>query len=955
MPDINGNITLIYNAYGDPAHCFISKDYNWDMLAHTSADAKLSIEQGKFIQDGDTISIPVNYDKAINYNYLVASIVLGGSDGTIPAYFFIDGYQYKNSETTDIHITLDTMQTFKDQIGSLQGHLNRSHAPSLISRTDGDGHTHTIINPDLYFSEDDECGAYRTIGAKGLRRNKDPWLCVVFRDPIKIDYPGVGYGKWKLYKPSNVITWLDDDFQWAHPSTIYCPVARSPIASPYAPSLCLSPQLSIEFEDYPKLTTPKVTGCKGMILARRDVNVNGDQWSYVAPGAASSNITLGDYDTPYGTATEDANAKGYPMAFNSLLIYPTDIENISTKRPHIKPLKVGRDTSYYCLLYRPKAHSGVASFQHDDTSALNELLGYGTLLQDRIVCAFEIPFTVDPLRDNYDSDFNKAFVPVNILNPFFCKYTSQEDFYDSISTADYALLNEKDEAFIITDIRALSLVIGEDYGAVSKVTKPKELNFSAGDWQDLDQFIYNQPLVKKAVCTLTDNIKLNLYPYKYMELECMNAIKKISYQDYAPLYWQIDPTDFSLDNFRDYLYPFIVINPLSATPQFFMDTVCNPTTIGYGTKDSTAIDTSCFVGRSHNGYGVYMNEGIDANTIYCQLPEASSYLPSYAIYQKSYDAYVAYQKAMVDSQTSYQTTMARVSGISNLVGGVANITAGTFLMHTGIEGANNTDLTPNDITFRGMHGRWRDARSGKFIRRPSFTPFGSDAFSDDDYTWQSDIGKGIAGFGAGLSQMISGASTLTNTPAYLRSQQLMRENVARMKSSTQTGGAYKGELYYVSLNGLEFVYRIREMPKDLLAGYAKKFYWLGYYIPVDVNLEFNTTSFSVWIATKKKILFYMQFDSVRLNGSGFSADAYPPNIPLPYLQDMERRLCQGVTFINADNITNSSTPSINGFILGFKDEDNSDLETPEEPLFNKGWTPIATTSLSSQSLKEDKK
>lgn len=404
MPEINGNLQLVHNPWADTAHCFV-----WHKSGAPFFSVSQVIEQGKFIQDGDYISIPLDYDTAINYNYLIGTIQTYGVEGAyFPAYFFITEYNYKNADTTEIRIVLDTMQTFYSSIARINGHLSRAHAPRYITIEETGGGTHKMINPDLFFIEDDIAEKYLCTGYKAdASGDTDNYICIVF-------------------------TMSASDFN----------SLELPHKMDFAPIV----DIDTIFKDY----APAPEGAGANYYGYPDYN--SATWhlaelkNYNIPGLEGKKGTLAvSAELMFGALTKTPNFRGANRTQTfCLLIEPKAGEIPGTRSQYGENPQVNIGNLWAC--------------------DIPTILQFCPLLQERIVNIFNIPRPSGTAFSSAKQYLINSGAAVEGLTArfgaWFTSTTGNQLFLDNIQYEPFA------DFLLITDISALSFVFGNGYGFV---------------------------------------------------------------------------------------------------------------------------------------------------------------------------------------------------------------------------------------------------------------------------------------------------------------------------------------------------------------------------------------------------------------------------------------------------------------------------------------------------------
>lgn len=404
MPEINGNLLLVFNPWADTAHCFI-----WHKSGAPFFSVSQTIEQGKFIQDGDYISIPLDYDTTINYNYLIGTIQMYGVEGVyFPAYFFITEYNYKNADTTEIRIALDTMQTFYSSIARINGHLSRAHAPRYITITDSEDVERKMINPDLFFIEDEIADKYLCTGYKKQGRIGNDLICIVFT-MSKADFNSFNLQHDMFFAPVVDVQTVYKDY-----STVLDPVLAPP--------------------DYFGFKEDGAFIFHSTQIKTYKVKELGDKTAFLA---VSAKIELGTYNT-----APNFSGANRTQTY-CLLIDPKQGEIAGTRTNHGQTPTIDLANLWAC--------------------DIPTILQFCPTLQDRIVNVFNIP---RPSSTTFSS-WKQTLISYNAAIPitsakFGAWYTSRTD---DTAFIDHIIYEPFNDALLITDIRALSFIYG-NYGFV---------------------------------------------------------------------------------------------------------------------------------------------------------------------------------------------------------------------------------------------------------------------------------------------------------------------------------------------------------------------------------------------------------------------------------------------------------------------------------------------------------
>lgn len=830
MPEINGNLQLVYNPWGDTAHCFV-----WHKAGAPFFSVSQTIEQGKFIQDGDTISIPLNYDVAIHYNYLIGSIQTYDVEGLyFPAYFFITGYNYKNAETTEIKIALDTMQTFFPSIARINGHLSRAHAPRYISVKDSEGGRHQMINPDLYFMEDEGIvSKYICTGYRIEPKIGSDLICITFT---------MSTSDWNCLQGDR---------------TMYLtPLIDAELLKDYPITNVIGENMAGFTED--NMTSPMIP-LAGHMVEIKQIHFSG----------LTNNTTGSIY-------------VGGKLTFNNM--------------PTQTGLKTTGRTQTYCLLLDPQEGEitpyetkYVDGYTKDFTNlkpnldevSIDTIIQFCTSLQDRIINIFTIP------RPN---GFNSAIAFDALRSKGIAQPITPElgVWWDMFNTEGQKALAHRlykpfKSACLITDVRALSFIYGSSYG----FTYGK--NPSITSYANVSDEGEERSPDKEA--------KLKLYPYCY---ECFNLYGgelPVKYQEFAWLLYQ----RFSVNDIsNEWLRPVVYFDPLATSPVAYIETALNPfiTNLTEKTDEQIATYFNAIVGsQMGQGYDRTFNN----NTT---MPDTAVSIPTYAVYQDSYTAYASYSKALDVSSMEYQAKMAKAGATAQIVGGTFAIGGGITSTALGVGNA-----------FMG------------------------------DGPFAEPISKGIGAFGKGISSLINAGATLKYTPSYLYGKQALKEASLQAKPPSQTAGAYTGNITYLAQGDSSAIDKRYELPIDLQNILEQKFYYYGYYIPMDIQLVSseleNADSEDLTLETvinDRRYFCYLQFDSISVLSfrPAEGSELLPAMIPTIYRDDIARRLINGITFVHVGNGA-PGDDDISRYNIPVDKDNESNLSYHNGPFFNRNW------------------
>ena len=405
MPEINGNLQLVFNPWADTAHCFV-----WHKSGAPFFSVSQTIEQGKFIQDGDYISIPLDYDTAINYNYLIGTIQMYGVEGVyFPAYFFIAEYNYNNADTTEIRIVLDTVQTFYSSIARINGHLARAHAPRYITITDNEDTERKMINPDLFFIEDEIADKYLCTGYKVQSRIGNDFICIVFT-MSNADFNNFNLQHDMFFAPVVDVQTVYKDY-----STVLDPVLAPP--------------------DYFGFKEDGAFIFHSTQIKTYKVKELGDTTAFLA---VSGKIELGTFNTApnFGGANRTQTY--------CLLIDPKQGEIAGTRTNHGQTPTIDLANLWGC--------------------DIPTILQFSPVLQDRIVNVFNIPRPSSTTFSSWKQMLisRNAAIPITSAK-FGAWYTSRTD---NAAFIDHIIYEPFNDALLITNIQALSFIYG-NYGRIS--------------------------------------------------------------------------------------------------------------------------------------------------------------------------------------------------------------------------------------------------------------------------------------------------------------------------------------------------------------------------------------------------------------------------------------------------------------------------------------------------------
>ena len=176
---IVGRLRLVYNKYANTNKCinFKTKEQEDNLISQFIG---VSLDSNVFIQDGDNILVPLNYEECIKYNYCYFNNQVNERE-TKRYFCYITNYSYVEPSVTRITIAVDTLQTFFFDIQKLRGNVERCHSARRINIGTEETPRY-VINPDLYFMEDDVNENYIAKASKE-GNNLPPYLVLTFAIP----------------------------------------------------------------------------------------------------------------------------------------------------------------------------------------------------------------------------------------------------------------------------------------------------------------------------------------------------------------------------------------------------------------------------------------------------------------------------------------------------------------------------------------------------------------------------------------------------------------------------------------------------------------------------------------------------------------------------------------------------------------------------------------------------
>ena len=184
---IVGRLRLVYNKYANTNKCinFKTKEQENNLI---SQFVGVSLDSNVFMQDGDTILVPLNYEECIKYNYCYFHNQVNERE-TKRYFCYITNYQYVEPSVTRITIAVDTLQTFLFDIQKLRGNISRCHSARRINI--GTEQTpRYVINPDLYFMED-EVDVYKPVVTEKASNPHPTYMVLTYAIPVNTKSSGL--------------------------------------------------------------------------------------------------------------------------------------------------------------------------------------------------------------------------------------------------------------------------------------------------------------------------------------------------------------------------------------------------------------------------------------------------------------------------------------------------------------------------------------------------------------------------------------------------------------------------------------------------------------------------------------------------------------------------------------------------------------------------------------------
>lgn len=855
MPEIYGDIRLVYSPYANRAYCL-------NLLAGDAVfSVEQTIEQGKFIQDGDTLNIPLNYDEALNYNYLIAHIK--ARNGYYQkAYFFITSYEYKNAEVCAITIELDSVETFINFIDRCEGRLKRAHAPRLlrktIRRTTGYAYKY-IISPDLFYTEDDPVDNYALVDKEIADTG---------------EYSGGSAHRNALLLVLNLAESQIQNLKVSNRS--------GQVGSKY--QICCNPKITVPFSD----------GSQAL---------DNYYWQFSSWHAPNEYYFSGNLSRP-----------GTPYAWFATQTYldfewseGESVENVITTKNDLI-LKTAGNTQLIALIITFDRDSEEFSLEGGGTAqtitirwGLDALLWFGPLLADKIVSAVSIP-------NFYENGGNTDGLVSLDVKLGMARVSTEtdgsepEDELDMVGGFSGLSPQTQIKAWLVKDLANLSYYLN-----------------SATYTQYLCNAIYRQNNFDLTY-TLEDNrersidneLKLKLYPYHFSSVRYWGNNIIYKYQELAPvLFCDALYANTATSDAYFMFCPFYVIDPLASSPSMYGGYPAQLDYILPMTADSsdiwTTINTNVetlrdalinsgqrdtyFAASPLLGIGYVLRDTLGLSAV---DDSNKSYLPSYAVYQDSYQEYQNYSKALAVVQNEYAYRNAEITYNQSQTSSALNIVSSLASAGLG-------------VATGGLLG-----------------------------------GSSVVGAGSSIANSISSAiyagQTFDNQTAYIYNSQATKETSLAGKPPSQSGGtsgqnslAFTG--MFASEDGLnanKVIVSSYSYPLPVLTQLEQRFYRWGYSIPEDVSLEDDTRLSA--IAGYKQYFCYIQFENVNTLTFSDPDDSGRLLVPSIYQADIAQRLCQGITFIN---IRDAGT-DISSYQLDYS-LDNQDMDAPTKPLFNRWW------------------
>lgn len=877
MPKIVGDIVLAYNPYADRAHCIAVEKSGMTGRYALSFSVSKTIEQGKFIQDGDTINLEGNYDEVINYNYIQAWIKPAQDTSsstilTLPAYFFITSYRYLNNDTTAVTIELDSVQTYYNYIDQLSGHLARSHAPRQIAttRTDSSGASQSIeiISPDLYYAEDEPVDNYQQSSSLDITlRNVKP--------------SGTKRQLLLLLNLSEDTVGVNETAEGEFTGYIRCNPEQTTTEFTYS-----TRPADFKFSSYHPASVTAASYTRGSNACFTTLTINWD----VSASVTSSTATL-----------------DYPLLSDLTLKSPLKNQLVCVI------VNIPFDNTEFTASVSSIISSRSLYLNAEIEWGLDSLLYFGPLLADKIVSAFEIPGwspygTLADTSGYKECTFNWALSNTNENT------SGEQPVTHNIQSSNTN--SGSFSGYIITDLRELHGVLGST-NIRTRLRNILYFNGLPGTTTDGER-------------SVTRELKLELYPYSFTSINFSGNEILYKYQDVSPMRWT------GIDSQCFFLSPFYIIDPLATTPTIYCGYVGqNPGTSIVSEVDRYIGDSDSTLALALKNIATLMGTPLiswtgtdcvsgdfafleDVLSLKKLSDLSVSYLPSYAVYQDSYQEYQNYSKALAVVENEYQYKMAEItknqsvtSGIIGSVGAILGLGVGGLSTAFGLAGINGADST-----LAWMGGSNLISGASNLANNVSSAYYAGQTFDAQTayiYSKQSALEASVAG----KPPTHTGGNSSNSAMAFLKNQ----------RDPTTAGNGYASIETY-------------SYPAPVMAQLEQRFYRWGYSIPEDVVLEGDTALSKLpWL---KSQFFYIQFDNVQSISfkfkEGYSNDDegvrhdYFHTVPMIYQQDICDRLCRGITFVRADgNDGDVSTLKID------YSKDNYDTQTLDHPLYNRWW------------------
>lgn len=164
----------------------------------------------------------------------------------------------------------------------------------------------------------------------------------------------------------------------------------------------------------------------------------------------------------------------------------------------------------------------------------------------------------------------------------------------------------------------------------------------------------------------------------------------------------------------------------------------------------------------------------------------------------------------------------------------------------------------------------------------------------------------IAGLGIGQSLVASGLNIAKSwtTLADQQKQNALNEEALKLRPATIIGQVTKvADIYYKYDTDNPVISACYElsMPEENLEFTEHKFYEIGYNCPYMINTKDNEDLFE-YVFDSRRYFNYVAFTTITLNSK---------DLAIPYIQDIENRLTQGVLFYHINNYYDFDTNLVN--------------------------------------------